>query len=276
MSADRKLGYPYAPVPRWVFELRRERLLADTEALLLQALFHLAALDALMEGRETPSVSLDRLLLEYVDCRRFRRRTDRDRAADALRKRLERGQARGLFSYRVVGNAQAGYRYVFKLVTERPDASVLRPTATGGPRPRPAAPETRSAPTPEGKGRRVASDRERTPSVQSRPISDASRPTTDGAANPPADPGSAGPGDASRPSPSDVRSKSKALIEEERADVGEGTYTHERARGPGEGNAALSDATHAVEPDPVAEGERLFEVDEATSNPGPGAYGGGP
>jgi hypothetical protein len=207
-------GYPFsfAPVPRWIFEWRRRRLLTESEKQLLEALFHLAKARALKNGEETPAISLD-LLVEYVDPRAFRRNTDRRRAHDAVRKRIERAAERGLLGYRCVGSTEAGFQYVFRLPIAAPVPSEPCPSADGTSRPTPAAVETGSPSEIPAPAEEVASELERGRGVHSRPTGDTSRPRANTTVIPGTERDSARAGDASRPSPRDVRDVNQLLTE---------------------------------------------------------------
>jgi hypothetical protein len=211
-QSSRRLPYEFAPVPRWLFEYRRDRVVGDKEFALLAALYNLAPIAKLRIG-ENFSINLDRLR-EYVDVRSLRRETDRKRSDDAVRKRLERARDRGLLEYTVTGNPTAGYRYSISLPLSKPNLSAKRPISSGVSRPTSPPPEARTSKPDAQTEASVASGLSCGASVQPRPTSDVPRPTSEIGRIRDRDKSCAIGRDEARPSSSDVREKNTNRSEE--------------------------------------------------------------
>lgn len=201
------LPYKFGPVPNWAFEYVRDRKISQDDGWLLACLYRLARTETLISGGET-RVNLA-TLLEYVDSRKFRRRAERQRAHDALRKKIERAQKRGLFTYRVTGNPTTGYRYLFQLPQAAPEVSALRPTTNGNPHPTSQAAPSESAPDVAAEAKPNASDHQRAKELPSRPRSDSSCPTSRTERNPDHNAKNATRHDDSRPRAIDLRDDNK-------------------------------------------------------------------
>jgi hypothetical protein len=179
VSETLKLEYRFNPVPDWVFEYKRSRAISPDEACLVESLFHLANKDRLKgplsRPSETPTLTLDRLL-EYVTPKKFRRTIEYQRAREALRKRLLRGQEHGLFRYRLIGNPAVGHKYVFTLMRAAPTLSGTCPSTDGAKRP--GAGEAKARPVTDAarKSCQSVSGSERARTLHERPVADAPRP----------------------------------------------------------------------------------------------------
>jgi hypothetical protein len=110
----RKLPYSFTPTPRWVRRDRREGLLTEETYDLISELYDRADTDALIDGAESPTLTLDSIksAIGY--------RGDLASLARSLRRLKEAGR---YFTFRTVGNSRSAFSYVFQLFSVDPGLS---------------------------------------------------------------------------------------------------------------------------------------------------------